>query len=52
MKCSFVMNRVGVNMGTGHFQEYEEEYLETLYDFHEKFPGPVSYTHLTQPTKA
>ena len=39
MKCSFVMNRVGVNMGTGHFQEYEEEYLETLYDFHEKFPG-------------
>ena len=26
-------------MGTGHFQEYEDEYLETLYDFHEKFPG-------------
>ena len=26
-------------MGTGHFQEFEDEYLETLYDFHEKFPG-------------
>lgn len=23
----------------GHFQEFEDEYLETLYDFHEKFPG-------------
>ena len=26
-------------MGTGHFQEFEDEYLETLYEFHEKFPG-------------
>ena len=26
-------------MGTGHFQEFEDEYLETLYDFHEKLPG-------------
>lgn len=26
-------------MGAGHFQEFEDEYLETLYDFHEKFPG-------------
>ena len=26
-------------MVTGHFQEYEDEYLETLYEFHEKFPG-------------
>ena len=24
-------------MGTGHFQEFEDEYLETLYEFHEKF---------------
>jgi DtxR family Mn-dependent transcriptional regulator len=23
----------------GHFQEFEDEYLETLFDFHEKFPG-------------
>ena len=33
------MYRVGVTMGTGHFQEFEDEYLETLYDFHEKYPG-------------
>ena len=26
-------------MGAGHFQEFEDEYLETLYDFHEKYPG-------------
>ena len=26
-------------MVTGHFQEYEDEYLETLYEFHEKSPG-------------
>ena len=26
-------------MGTGHFQEFEDEYLETLYEFHEKYPG-------------
>jgi len=26
-------------MVTGHFQEFEDEYLETLYEFHEKFPG-------------
>ena len=26
-------------MVTGHFQEFEDEYLETLYDFHEKTPG-------------
>lgn len=26
-------------MVTGHFQEYEDEYLETLYEFHEKYPG-------------
>tara|TARA_Y100000766_G_scaffold132602_1_gene114110 strand:+ start:7970 stop:8662 length:693 start_codon:yes stop_codon:yes gene_type:complete len=39
MKYSFVMNVVGVTMGTGHFQEYEDEYLETLFDFHQKFPG-------------
>ncbi|MFL2962609.1 MAG: metal-dependent transcriptional regulator [Candidatus Poseidoniaceae archaeon] len=26
-------------MGGGHFQEFEDEYLETLYDFHEKLPG-------------
>lgn len=26
-------------MVTGHFQEFEDEYLETLYDFHEKNPG-------------
>ena len=26
-------------MVTGHFQELEDEYLETLYDFHEKTPG-------------
>ncbi|MDP6864076.1 MAG: metal-dependent transcriptional regulator [Candidatus Poseidoniaceae archaeon] len=23
----------------GHFQEFEDEYLETLFDFHEKCPG-------------
>jgi DtxR family Mn-dependent transcriptional regulator len=23
----------------GHFQEFEDEYLETLYHFHEEFPG-------------
>jgi len=23
----------------GHFQEFEDEYLETLFDFHEKYPG-------------
>ena len=26
-------------MVTGHFQEFEDEYLETLYHFNEKFPG-------------
>ena len=26
-------------MGAGHFQEFEDEYLETLYGFHERFPG-------------
>ena len=26
-------------MVTGHFQEYEDEYLETLYEFHDKYPG-------------
>mgnify|MGYP001392492831 FL=1 len=26
-------------MSGGHFQEFEDEYLETLYDFHEKLPG-------------
>ena len=26
-------------MGSGHFQEFEDEYLETLFDFHEKNPG-------------
>jgi DtxR family Mn-dependent transcriptional regulator len=26
-------------MVTGHFQEFEDEYLETLFDFHEKSPG-------------
>lgn len=26
-------------MVTGHFQEFEDEYLETLYNFHEKNPG-------------
>ena len=26
-------------MGGGHFQEFEDEYLETLYHFHEKKPG-------------
>ena len=26
-------------MVTGHFKEYEDEYLETLYEFHEKSPG-------------
>ena len=26
-------------MVTGHFQEFEDEYLETLYQFHEKSPG-------------
>tara|TARA_B100001996_G_C18514774_1_gene536898 strand:+ start:97 stop:753 length:657 start_codon:yes stop_codon:yes gene_type:complete len=26
-------------MVTGHFQEYEDEYLETLYEFHERDPG-------------
>jgi len=26
-------------MGAGHFQEFEDEYLETIFDFHEKFPG-------------
>ena len=26
-------------MVTGHFQEFEDEYLETLYEFHEKSPG-------------
>ena len=25
-------------MGGGHFQEFEDEYLETLYEFHERFP--------------
>jgi DtxR family Mn-dependent transcriptional regulator len=26
-------------MGSGHFQEFEDEYLETLYEFHERLPG-------------
>ena len=26
-------------MAGGHFQEFEEEYMETLYEFHEKNPG-------------
>ncbi len=26
-------------MVTGHFQEYEDEYLETFYEFHENSPG-------------
>jgi DtxR family Mn-dependent transcriptional regulator len=26
-------------MGGGHFQEFEDEYLETLYEFHERFPN-------------
>jgi len=26
-------------MGGGHFQEFEEEYMETLYEFHEAEPG-------------
>lgn len=26
-------------MVTGHFQEFEDEYLETLYEFHEKSPN-------------
>ena len=26
-------------MGAGHFQEFEDEYLETIFDFHQKFPG-------------
>ena len=26
-------------MGGGHFQEFEEEYLETLFEFHEKNPN-------------
>jgi len=26
-------------MVTGHFQEFEDEYLETLFDFHENAPG-------------
>jgi DtxR family transcriptional regulator, Mn-dependent transcriptional regulator len=25
-------------MGGGHFQEFEDEYLETLYEFYERFP--------------
>ena len=25
-------------MVTGHFQEFEDEYLETLYEFYEKSP--------------
>jgi DtxR family Mn-dependent transcriptional regulator len=36
---SIVMKQVVSTMGAGHFQEFEDEYLETLYDFHEKFPG-------------
>tara|TARA_B100001996_G_scaffold383060_1_gene377207 strand:- start:2704 stop:3411 length:708 start_codon:yes stop_codon:yes gene_type:complete len=32
-------NNGGENMVTGHFQEFEDEYLETLYNFHEKNPG-------------
>ena len=36
----------------GHFQEFEDEYLEMMYEFHEAEPGgmAVSYTHLTLPT--
>ena len=26
-------------MVTGHFQEFEDEYLETLYEFNERKPG-------------
>ena len=26
-------------MTSGHFQEFEDEYLETLYEFHERLPG-------------
>ena len=26
-------------MGGGHFQEFEDEYLETLYEFHERLPN-------------
>ena len=26
-------------MVTGHFQEFEDEYLETLYEFNERIPG-------------
>jgi DtxR family Mn-dependent transcriptional regulator len=33
------MNQVASTMGAGHFQEFEDEYLETLYDFHERLPG-------------
>ena len=26
-------------MSTGHFQEFEDEYLETMYEFYEKDPS-------------
>ena len=28
----------------GHFQEFEDEYLETLYEFHESAPGGLVKT--------
>ncbi len=31
-------------MGGGHFQEFEEEYMETLYEFHETSPGMLVRT--------
>ena len=31
-------------MGGGHFQEFEEEYMETLYEFHETSPGSLVRT--------
>ncbi len=33
------MLEVARSMGGGHFQEFEDEYLETLFEFHEKDPG-------------
>ena len=26
-------------MGSGHFQEFEDEYMEMMYQFHEKTPS-------------
>ena len=28
----------------GHFQEFEDEYLETMYEFHEESPGAMVKT--------